>query len=418
MREAILALREKSMDTKLNIKIIAALTLVHFTGDFYTSFTSPLLPVYVDKLGLSMAQVGILNGVMRLLAFVIQPCVGYLSDRYQTRSFILWGVFLTVICIPFSGIVPNFTLLLLVLAAGSAGSAMFHPSLTGMIPLYAGERQGFCMSVFNTGGTFAYAVGPVFIAWYVGRFGLDTIPYTVILGSIVILISLKTIPIPVSEGFKDAGFWGSLKETFGDVWKPIAMIWVVMVLRALAGQSFTTFMPVHLAQIGHNLVSVGFLISLFVLAGTASGLMSGYLSDAMGFKKIFFVIHLLMTPALLLFLYLPGAWVYGGAFIAGFFALATLPLGVLMAQQLAPKGRAMVSSLMMGLANGVGGLLSPLVGKLADIYSLETVLFWIAFVPLISLIPIVKLPRVGKDADPLVFREGPARLTIKSESAK
>jgi hypothetical protein len=39
------------MDSKLNIKIIAALTLVHFTGDFYTSFTSPLLPVYVDKLG-------------------------------------------------------------------------------------------------------------------------------------------------------------------------------------------------------------------------------------------------------------------------------------------------------------------------------------------------------------------------------
>ncbi|MCP4117222.1 MAG: MFS transporter [Desulfobacteraceae bacterium] len=406
------------MDTKLNMKIIAALTLVHFTGDFYTSFTSPLLPVYVDKLALSMAQVGILNGVMRLLAFVIQPCVGYLSDRYQTRAFILWGVLLTVTCIPFSGIVPNFTLLLLVLAAGSAGSAMFHPSMTGMVPLYAGSRQGFCMSVFNTGGTFAYAVGPVFIAWYVGRFGLETIPYTIIPGCVVILFCLRGIPMPVSEGFKDSGFWGSLKETFGDVWQPIAIIWVVMMMRALAGQSFTTFMPVHLAQSGHNLVSVGLLISLFVLAGTASGLISGYLSDVIGFKKIFFAVHLLMTPALLLFLYLPGAWVYGGAFIAGFFGLATLPLGVLMAQHLAPKGRAMVSSLMMGLANGIGGLLSPLVGKLADIYSLETVLFWIAFVPIISLIPIVNLPRVGKDAGSLEFKAPSPRLAIKSESAK
>ncbi|MCP4114399.1 MAG: MFS transporter [Desulfobacteraceae bacterium] len=386
------------MDKKLNLKIVAALTLVHFTGDFYSSFTSPLLPVYVDKLALSMAQVGLLTGVIRLLAFVVQPCVGYLADRYQTRGFILWGVFLTVTCIPFSGVAPSFSLLLLALAAGSIGSSMFHPSVTGMLPLYSGSRQGLCMSIFNTGGTFSFAIGPVFISWFVGRFGLEAMPYTIVFGFISILFCLKAIPMPVSEGFKNSGFWGSLKETLGDVWKPIAMIWIVMVLRAVAGQSFITFMPVHLAKIGHNLISVGFIVSLFILAGTMSGLISGALSDKIGFKRIFAVTHLLMTPALLLYLYLPGSWVYLGAFLGGFFALATMPLGVLMAQRLAPKGRSMVSSLMMGLAYGLGGLVSPVVGKLADIYSIETVLFWTAFVPLLTLIPIINFPRVGKDA--------------------
>ena len=275
---------------------------------------------------------------------------------------------------------------------------MFHPSVTGMLPLYSGARQGMCMSIFNTGGTFSFALGPVFISWYVGRFGLEAMPYTIIFGFISILFCLKAIPMPVSEGFKDSGFWGSLKETLGDVWKPIAMIWVVMVLRAVAGQSFITFMPIHLAQIGHNLISVGFIVSLFILAGTMSGLISGSLSDKIGFKRIFFITHLLMTPALLLYLYLPGSWVYLGAFLGGFFTLATMPLGVLMAQRLAPRGRSMVSSLMMGLAYGLGGLVSPVVGKLADIYSIETVLCWTAFVPLITLIPIVKFPRVGKDA--------------------
>lgn len=385
-------------NTKLNVKVVAALTLVHFTGDFYSSFTSPLLPVYVDKLALSMTQVGLLTGMIRLLAFVVQPCVGYLADRYQTRSFILWGVFLSVVCIPFSGIAPNFYVLLAVLAAGSAGSSMFHPSVTGMLPLYAGNRKGLCMSIFNTGGTFSFAVGPVFITWYVGRFGLEAMPWTMGLGLLGIIYFLKVIPMPVSEGMQSYGFIGSLKESLGAVWKPIALIWVVMVLRAIAGQSFITFMPVHLAQTGYDLISVGFIVSLFILAGTFSGLISGSLSDSMGFKRIFFVAHLLMTPALLLYLFAPGDFVYAGAFVGGFFALSTMPLGVLMAQNLAPKGRSMVSSLMMGLAYGLGGLASPIVGKLADIYSIETVLFWVAFIPLITLIPIAKFPRLGKEA--------------------
>lgn len=65
-----------------------------------------------------------------------------------------------------------------------------------------------------------------------------------------------------------------------------------------------------------------------------------------------------------------------------------------MAQTLAPKGRSMVSSLMMGLTYGLGGVASPIVGKLADIYSIESVLFYIAFIPVISIFLIAKFPDV------------------------
>ena len=67
--------------TQANIKILFALTLVHFTGDFYSSFISPLYPLFVQKMGLSLVQVGIISGVIRLMAFIIQPSVGYLADR-------------------------------------------------------------------------------------------------------------------------------------------------------------------------------------------------------------------------------------------------------------------------------------------------------------------------------------------------
>ena len=377
-----------------NIRIIFALTLVHFTGDFYSSFISPLFPLFIAKLDITLAQVGIIAGVSRLLAFIVQPTVGYLADRYQTRGFILGGLLLAIIFIPLSGIASSFRILLLCIAIGSLGSSMFHPSVTGMVPLYAGKNAGMSMSVFNTGGTLSFAAGPIFITWYAATFGIQWVPATMAFGLAVVLYLYFIVPIPVSEGLQRNGFWGSLKETLGQAWKPILLIWGVMMLRAVVGQSFLTFIPVFYVERGYSLISAGFMFSLFTIAGTLSGLLAGYISDRIGYRPIFMVAHGLMTPALILLLYLPGSWVYPGAAVAGFFTLATLPLGVVMAQTLAPKGRSMVASLMMGLAYGLGGSVSPVVGKLADMFSIQQVLTWVAVIPLLTVGLIIFFPDV------------------------
>lgn len=380
---------------RINVKIIFALTLVHFTGDFYSSFIAPLLPAFVDKLSLSMAQVGIMIGIMRFLAFIVQPSIGYVADRYPTRSFALGGLLLTVLFIPLTGLSPSFFVLTLLLAFGSVGSSMFHPSITGMVPVYAGRNSGFSMSIFNTGGTLAFGIGPLFITWYVARYGLSAMPVTMLIGLGALIFLYRVLPMPEDQDLKTSGFINSLKDTLGEVWQAVLLIWCVMVLRAIVGQSFMTFMPVLLAQKGYPLVAVGVVTSLFVVAGSLSGLTAGYLADKTGFKPIFYWTHGLMTPALLLFLNLSGSWIYIGAFTAGLFVLATLPLGVVMAQELAPRGRSMVASLMMGFAYGLGGVISPVIGKLSDLFSIQTVLLYVAFIPLLTLVIIFFFPDVG-----------------------
>ncbi len=385
--------KETFPSSKVQYTTIFVLTLVHFSGDFYSSFFTPLLPAFVDKLSLNLTQVGFITGSVRFLSFIVQPVSGYFADRYETRRFVLTGLFLAFFFIPFSGLAPNFWVLLAVLCLGSIGSSVFHPSTTGMVPLYAGDRAGFCLSIYNTGGTLAFALGPVFITWYVARFGLEAMPFTAVLGACAFLFCLKYLPTPVSENLSHLGFLGSIRETLGKVYKPIILIWLVMVLRAVSGQTFLTFMPIYLAGKGHSLVSVGLIVSLFVVAGVVSGLLAGYLADRVGFKTIFFVSHLFMAPALLSYLYLPGAFVYMGSFFAGFAVLASLPLGVAMAQKLAPQSRSMVSSLMMGFAYGLGGVFTPLIGRLGDVYGLESVLLYSAFVPLVTLALIARFPK-------------------------
>ena len=53
----------------------------------------------------------------------------------------------------------------------------------------------------------------------------------------------------------------------------------------------------------------------------------------------------------------------------------------------------MVASLMMGFAYGLGGLTTPLIGKLADIYTIEPVLSAMAAIPLLAVAVITLLPR-------------------------
>ena len=380
-------------DRGASLRILFALTLVHFTGDFYSAFTTPLFPAFMDKLGLTLAEVGLIAGINRFLSFIVQPVAGYLADRYHGRLIILGGLFMTVVFIPLSGLAGSYVSLTLFIVMGSIGSSLFHPSVAGMIPVYAGRRKGFSMSLFNTGGTLAFAAGPFFVTSIVAALGLTAMPWTMAFGLAAMVYLWFAVPLPHGEGMAAAGFFGTLKRQFGKVWKSIFIIWLVMVLRAVVGQSFMTFMPVLLVSRGYSLVSGGFMITLFTLAGTCSGLLAGWLADRTGARPIFLAAHLLMTPALLTMLALPGDWIYGGVLVAGFFVLATMPLGVTLAQELAPGGRSMVSSLMMGLAYGLGGSMAPLVGWLADLTSVENVLWHLAFLPLVTVPLILRFPQ-------------------------
>jgi FSR family fosmidomycin resistance protein-like MFS transporter len=389
-------------------KIIFSLSLVHFSGDFYSSFINPLFPVFMSKMGLSLAQVGFLAGISRFLMFIVQPMSGYWADRHPSRSFILIGLLMPILFIPLTGLTAGFYGLMLCIVIGSTGSSLFHPPVTGMVPQYAGRNLGLAMSIFNTAGTLAFGVGPIFITWFVSRFGLRAMPVTMAIGLSIWIYFYLVIPRPTGDEMAQYSFLETLRQSLGAVWQPILLIWIVMFLRALVGQSLLTFMPVLWVQEGHTIVSAGFLFSIFTISGTVAGILCGHLSDRMGYKRLLWILHGLMTPFLLLFLIAPGKWIYPATILAGGFNMASLPLGVVMAQKIAPRARSMVASLMMGLAFGFGGIFSPIVGKLGDIFTIQRVLMILVCIPLLSLVPLYFIPEVEDQTE-----NGPEKDSIE-----
>jgi FSR family fosmidomycin resistance protein-like MFS transporter len=183
-----------------------------------------------------------------------------------------------------------------------------------------------------------------------------------------------------------------LKNSLGDVWRPIVLIWTLAFTRALLEQVTLTFIPMLLAAEGHSLVSIGTVISLFTVGGSISSLVCGHLVDRFGFRPIYFFSFALSPPFLYFFIHSPGWLVYAFSFLSGFILLATLFPAVALAQKVAPRSRSLVSSIIMGLTMGIGGILMPFIGRLADVFGVRPVLSGIAFIPFGMLILVRYLP--------------------------
>ena len=382
--------------TLINKKAIFALFLIHFIGDFFQSFIRPLLPVLANKFVLNLTQVGMITGVATFMAFLIQPIFGYLADRYRTRLILLVGSFVGAICIPLVGIAPYFWFVLLLIGLGSVSSAIYHPTAAGMVSVYAGRRTGLAMSVFGLGGTLGFTLGPLVCSAYVTFWGLQRLPILTVFGVLVFGALFIMLPATDGAGLCRRDFFGSLKESLGEVWKPVLLIWSIAFSRAFVEQSLLTFIPVLTAAEGHSLVSVGSIVSLFTVGGSVSAIVCGHLVDRIGFKPIYFFSLALSSPCMLLFIHATDWQVFPFAFVSGFLLLATLFPAVALAQKVAPKGRSLVSSIVMGLALGAAGLLMPFAGWLADTFGIRTVLYCVAFIPLAAVLLVRHLPEPGK----------------------
>jgi FSR family fosmidomycin resistance protein-like MFS transporter len=339
-----------------------------------------------------LTQVGLIGGLSMLTAFFIQPVFGYLADYYRRRTIALTGFLIISICIPLVGIATGYGFILALIGFGSIGSAMYHPSAAGMISPYSGRHTGLSISLFGLGGSLAVAIGPVVLTGYVTLFGLERLPYITLLGLLVFPILMALIPTSENSVIKEHTFFSTLRNNLGSVWKPIVLIWSLAFTRALLGQGTLTFIPMFFTSKGYSLVSIGIIISIFTVGGSISSLVCGYLVDRFGYRPIYYFSFALSTPSLYLFVHSTGWLTYVFSFISGFIILATMFPAVALAQKVAPKSRSLVSSIIMGLPMGLGGILMPFIGSLSDVFGIQSVLSGIALIPFGMLIFIRYLP--------------------------
>jgi len=350
----------------------------HLLNDGFASFFAPLLPLLIDRLGLSLALAGALGTIRIVTNSLLQPGLGHLVDRVQRPWLVVAGPLMTLLAMSLIGRVGGFTQLLMVMVISGAGTALFHPAAAALVAADRPPRHGMLMAFFSSGGTFGAAIAPIVIVAFVERFSLPQTPWLIVPG----LLILASFALPLRRVLPSIERKDVRRARFRELPSRLVLLWFVIVLSSMCSTAFATFLAVLVAERGGSAFIGGAAISVFMLTGAVTGFVAGNLSDRFGRKRVILTALVLATPFYILFLYGPVSAVLVFIAAAGLFGLSSIPVGVVAAQECLPGRTGLVSGLVMGLAWGVGGLALTPIGWLADRFGLIAVMTVVSFLPL------------------------------------
>jgi FSR family fosmidomycin resistance protein-like MFS transporter len=342
---------------------LALVTLGHFTIDAYSSFFTPLLPLLMTRLGISLTQVGALVAIASMASSFSQPAFGLLSDRMRRPWFAALGPLVAAVFLSAVGAASGYASLAALLVLGGLGVAAFHPQ-AATLAREVSARPQIGMSVFVTGGTLGFALGPLFAATAAGAFGLERTWLAMIPGlAMGGLLAVRFAGLPPHA--HDARPRAPLRD-LAPVIGPLTLLYLTIVCRSAVSYGFMTFLPIHLHAKGFDVQAGGALTTAYLALGATGGFLGGWIAERLGGRAVVRRSFLIAFPLYLGFVLVPGPAGIASLILGSFALQTSLPVAVVMGQELSPRHASTISSLLMGAAWGVGALLIGPIGALAD----------------------------------------------------
>jgi FSR family fosmidomycin resistance protein-like MFS transporter len=376
-----------------SLKKSAIFSLGHFMTDIYPAFLPPLLPLLMDKFQLSYTRASFLGMILSFSSSLTQPVFGYLSDRYGGRKFMIMGPLVAGLAFSAIGLAWDYWAILALIVIGGLGGASYHPEAAVSAVSLAGRRRTLAMAFFSLGGNLGYGISPFFILAIVTLFGFEWTPLAALpgIGMAWLLHKkapvLEKIPLPSSAEALPTGAAANLRLN------RFLVLMAVVILRITTVVSLLTFLPTVQTLRGFSLVVAGSSFTIFMLCGAAGGMTGGFLADRIGRKPLIVASFILALPVFVAFLVLRGPFSFLPLALLGFLLFLSEPACIVLAQELAPHKTRIASSLVMGLAWGIGGLGLLGTGALADRLGIENTLVVLILLPAGALLSSLFLPK-------------------------
>jgi FSR family fosmidomycin resistance protein-like MFS transporter len=381
-----------STTPRIDVAKVALLSLGHLVVDLYPSFLAALLPLLIDRLGLSMALASFLASILIFSTSLSQPLFGILSDRIGGKTLMFWGPLMAGAGMSFIALLPSYTLLLIFLVISGLGVSCFHPQAAALAGHFSGPRKGLGLSLFMFGGNVGYGLGPVIILSIVLGLGLKR-SYVALLPAAIFALLLArylprdALPLPAVRAEERAKNAITLRDL-----SPFAHLWLIVWLRSTAIISLATFLPTLQTMRGLSLAGGGSSLTVFMICGAMGGFVGGALSDRFGRKRIVVLSLLLIIPAFYGFLHLTTRWAFICLALVGFFSFLGEAPCIAMAQETVPGRGGTMSGLIMGFAWGMAGLGVVGTGVLADMCGIEQAIGYLLYLPATAFILAFFLP--------------------------
>ena len=368
---------------KLDKFRLGVLSFGHLVGDMYYATLIPLWPLLIDRMSLTLTDVGFFTSLTSFMLMPVQPFIGWLVDRFPRAWFMILGLIGAALGMSFIGLAPTYALLMVCVVFGRFSNAIFHPHAAMMVRATSGGRHATAMSIFAFAGNIGIAVGPLLSVGVVTLFGLEStylmIPFGLLAAAAIYYFIGVDVPkeSPTSDSKEqDGSRLASAAQTFVG---PLTILAVLMTFRAAIWGGFRTFLPIFLVDNrAVGLLIGGLGLSALSLFGALGGLVGGHLSDRYSGSWVIALSLLVTAGAIFAFVKTDGILSLLMLVIAGMTLFASQPVATVLAQDLAPDRMAMASGVMMGMVWGFGALLVTPIGMLGDLYGLDTSMYALA----------------------------------------
>ena len=284
-------------------KILSTVSLFHAFNDGAVSVIPLLFPVFKTLFNLSYTQIGLITGIGLAVNLISQVLIGRISDKNNSKIFLLIGVLLlsgSLLMLPLS---QGFVTLLLFVIVLRFSSSFFHLSGIGLISrTFKRDRLDWAMgiqSAFGDFGAFVAILTTLSISESIGWFFPFYLWFIIGISCLFIALFLTR---NIAENYLRVEQVNNNKQTVTeeiDEWinimKRYRLLIPLFIVSGIAWGITVNYLPLFLNEkTPLVLSSIGIIVSLWIGVGTIVCLFYGKIQSYFGRKTIIILAYFAM----------------------------------------------------------------------------------------------------------------------------
>jgi len=296
-----------------------------------------------------------------------------------------------ILSLAFAG---SFTHVLIAVFLTGLGSSVFHPEASRLAYMASGNKHGLAQSIFQVGGNFGSSIGPLLALWIITPYGQRNVAWL----SLIALVSIGVMliisrwykanlyrfkPKPKSDDeHQKTSEYSTKKVTFA-----ICILLMLIFSKYVYMASLNSYYMFYLIdKFNVSIHDAQLYLFAFLFAVAAGTVIGGPIGDRVGRKYVIWFSILGTAPFALIMPHVGLMWTCVLSILIGLILSSAFSAILVYAQELVPGKVGLIGGLFFGLAFGIAGIASAVLGKVADNTSIQHVYDICAFLPLIGLV--------------------------------
>ena len=371
------------------MNVLLALSISHLLNDIIQAVVPSVYPLLKTSFDLSFTQIGLITLVYQGTASILQQLVGSYTDRRPLPYSLVVGMGLTLAGLTLLALAWSYPVILVSAVLIGTGSAIFHPEASRLARLASGGKHGLAQSLFQVGGNLGTSLGPLLAALIVMPRGQIHIMWFGVLAAVALVLLAR-----LSAWYRrhltrppQVGAVAPARLSRAQLGLAMAVLVALLFSKYIYLVTFTNYYTLYLIdRFGLSVAGSQIYLFLFLFAVAAGTIIGGPVGDRVGRKRVIWASILGVAPFALLIPHVGLALTAWLTVIIGVILASAFSAMLVYAQELVPGKVGLIAGLFFGLAFGIAGIGSALLGMLADQTGIQQVFALVSFLPLIGLL--------------------------------